>query len=91
MSEHALVLGQEELLEHEADPGGPQGGQLSVGESADVEAGDPNVARAGPVQAAHQVQQGGLARPRRPTMPTSSPWATLKETSRRAVTGGSLG
>ena len=28
--EHALVFGQEELLEHEADPGGPQRGQLPV-------------------------------------------------------------
>ena len=32
--EHALVLGQEELLEDEADPGGPQRGQLAVGELA---------------------------------------------------------
>ena len=31
--EHALVLGQEELLEHEADPGGPQRGQLPVGQA----------------------------------------------------------
>ena len=63
--EHALVLGQEELLEHEADPGGPQRGQLPVGEPLDVEAGDAHVAGGGPVQGAHQVQQGGLARPRR--------------------------
>ncbi len=62
--EHALVLGQEELLEHEADPGGPQGGQLPVREPGDVEAGDPHPTGAGPVQGAHQMQQGGLARPR---------------------------
>ena len=48
--EHALVLGQEELLEHEADPGGPQGGQLAVGQAGDVETGDPHVPGAGPVQ-----------------------------------------
>ncbi len=63
--ERALVLGQEELLEDEADPGGPQRGQLAVGEPGDVEAGDPDAAGAGPVQGAHQVQEGGLARPRR--------------------------
>ena len=60
----ALVLGQEELLEHEADPGGPQGGQFSVRELGDIEAGDPNMARARPVQAAHEVQERGLARAR---------------------------
>ena len=31
-----------------------------------------------------------LPDPEGPTMPTSSPRATLKETSRKAVTGGSL-
>ena len=64
--EHALVLGQKELLEHEADPRGPQGGEFAVGELGEVEAGDPHMARARPVQAAHQVQKGGLTRPRRP-------------------------
>ena len=64
--QHALVLGQEELLEHEADPRGPQGGELPVGQLGDVEAGDPHMARGRPVQTAHQVQKGGLARPRRP-------------------------
>jgi len=48
-----LVLGQEELLEHESDAGGPQGGQLAVGEPLDVEAGDAHMAGAGPVQGAH--------------------------------------
>ena len=32
-----------------------------------------------------------LPDPDGPTMPTSSPWSTAKETPRRAVTGGSLG
>ena len=32
-----------------------------------------------------------LPDPEGPTMPTSSPSVTVKETSRRAVTGGSLG
>ena len=64
--ERALVLGQEELLEDEADPGRPQRSQLPVGEPLDVEAGDPHPAGAGPVQGAHQLQESGLARPRRP-------------------------
>ena len=64
--EHALVLGQKELLEHEADPRGPQGGELAVRELGEIEAGDPHMARARPVQTAHQVQKGGLTRPRRP-------------------------
>ena len=62
--ERTLVLGQEELLEHEADTGGPQRGQLPVGESLDVESGDPHPAGTGPVQGAHQLQESGLARPR---------------------------
>ena len=33
--------------------------------AADVEAGEAHDAGAGPVQGAHEVQQGGLARPRR--------------------------
>ena len=32
-----------------------------------------------------------LPEPDGPTMPTSSPRSTVKETSRKAVTGGSLG
>ena len=44
--ERGLVLGQEELLEHEADPRGAQRGQLSVAKLGDVESGDPDRARA---------------------------------------------
>ena len=85
------MLGQEELLEHEADPGGPQRGQLPVGELGHVEAGDPHVAGAGPVQAAHQVQQGGLARPRRADDGDQLALGDGEGDPRRAVTGGSLG
>jgi hypothetical protein len=42
--EHALVFGQEELLEHEADPRRPQGGQFPVRQLGDVETGDPHTA-----------------------------------------------
>jgi hypothetical protein len=44
------VLGQEELLEDEADPGGPQRGQLAVGQLLDVEVGDPYQPGGGSVQ-----------------------------------------
>ena len=63
--EHGLVLGKEELLEHEADPRRPQCGQLPVGHPGDVQAGDAHRAGGRPVQGAHQVQQRGLARPGR--------------------------
>ena len=53
--------GQVELLEDEADPAGPQRGQLPVGERRDVVPVDPDAARGRPVQRADQVQHGGLA------------------------------
>ena len=56
------MLGQEELLEDEPDAGGPQEGDLAVGQRGHVDAGEAHRARAGPVERAHQVQQGGLAR-----------------------------
>ena len=56
------VLGQEELLEHEADAVGPQRGQLAVGEARDVKSGDPHCALTGPVECPHQVQERRLAR-----------------------------
>jgi hypothetical protein len=55
-----LVLGQEELLEHEPDPLRPQPRQLPVTKSRDVQPGHPDQAAAWPVQGAHQVQQRGL-------------------------------
>ena len=51
-------------------------------QSGDVEAGDAHGARGGAVEGAHQVQQGGLARPRRADDATSSPWSTVKLTPR---------
>jgi len=89
--EHALVLGQEELLEHEADPSGPQRGQLpieSCSTSRPVTRTFPELGRSKvPIRCNKVV----LPDPEGPTMPTSSPRATEKETPRRAVTGGSLG
>ena len=38
--ERGRVLGEEELLEHEADPGRPHSRQLPIGQLLDVETGD---------------------------------------------------
>ena len=72
--QNALVLGQEELLEHEADPRGPQRGQLPIRELVDVEAGDPHVAPnwVGP-SVPIRCNKVVLPDPEGPTMPTSSP------------------
>ena len=59
--ECGLMLGQEELLEHESDGCGPQGGDLPVGEPADIEPADPDGPRGRPGQRAHDVQQSRLA------------------------------
>jgi hypothetical protein len=89
--QHTLVLGQEILLEHEPDRRGAQRGQVLIGQRRDVQAGDPHRARAGPVQGAHQVQQGALARPGRAEHGDQFPAATVTLTPRSAVTGGALG
>ena len=60
--EDGLVLGEEELLEHEADPGGSQRGEIGVGHRGDVEAREAHRSRTGTIEGAHEVQQGGLAR-----------------------------
>src|SRR5215469_15958666 len=66
VAQDGLVLGEEELLEHEPDPGSAQRRQLPVAQRRDVQAGDPYGAGCRLVQGAHQVQQRGLARPGRP-------------------------
>ena len=63
--EHAEAVEQEELLEDEAQSPGPQARQLLVGHGRGVLAGDADHAAGGPLQGAHDVQQGALARPRR--------------------------
>ena len=60
--QHGGVFGQEELLEDEPDPGGPQIGHVLVCHCGDVEPGDPYLAGGGPIEGSHQLQQGGLAR-----------------------------
>ena len=59
------MLGQEELLEDEPDACRPQVGHFVVGHRGDVQPGDPHPAAGRPVERAHQLQQGGLARSRR--------------------------
>ena len=61
--EDALVLGQEELLEHEADPGRSQRRELPVGQRGHVETGDRRTAGGRAVKGAHQMEEGRLARP----------------------------
>ena len=73
--EHGGVLGQEELLEDEPDPSGPQVGHVLVGHRGHVEPGDPHPAAGGPVEGPHQLQQGGLARPRGADDPDQLPLA----------------
>ena len=62
----AEVVEQEELLEDQADGAGAQPGQLPVRQPADLDPAHLDGALAGPVQGAHQVQQGRLARARGP-------------------------
>ena len=60
------MLGQEELLEDETDPRGPQRRQLTVGQRGDVEPRDQHPAGGRAVEGAHQMEEGRLARPRGP-------------------------
>ena len=60
---HRGVLGQEELLEDEADLLGPQPRQLAVAQPRRVDSTDPDHAAAGPLQRPDDVQERGLARP----------------------------
>ena len=57
------VLGEEELLEDEADPRRPQSGELTVRHRVDLETGYAHRSRGGPVEGPHQVQQRRLAGP----------------------------
>ena len=56
---------QEELLEHEADRGRAQPRELAVVEVGDVDAGHADAPARWAIERAHDVQQRGLARPRR--------------------------
>ena len=73
--QHGGVLGQEELLEDEPDSRGPQIGDVVVGHGGDVQPRDPNMAAGGSVEGSHQLQQGGLARPRGADDPDQLPLA----------------
>src|SRR5919197_2200259 len=59
--EDARVLAEEELLEDEADPGRPNGGELAVFQLGDGEAGDRDPATGRPLERPHQVEEGRLA------------------------------
>ena len=64
--EHALVLGEEELLEDETNLCRAQRRQLSVGEFGDIKAGDTHRPSGRAFESAHEVKQRRLARARRP-------------------------
>src|SRR5262249_15712221 len=63
---HRGMLGEEELLEHEADLARPQQRQLTVAQPRGVDPTDPDNATAGPLERPDDVQERGLARPGRP-------------------------
>ena len=60
---HRGVLGQEELLEDEADLPRAQRRQLAVAQPRRVDPADADHAAGRPLQRPHDVQQRGLARP----------------------------
>ena len=92
VAQHGLMLGQEELLEYEPDPGRPQRRQLPVGHPGHVQAGDAHRPAGRLVQGAHQVQQrADLPDPDGPTMAVSSPAVTARLTPASARTGGDPG
>ena len=59
--EHGHALDEVELLEDEAETGGAKAGELTIVHAAGVDTVDAHAPRAGPVEGARDVQQGGLA------------------------------
>jgi hypothetical protein len=86
--ERNLVLGEEELLEHEPDAAGSQRGELTVIELADVELVDPDLALVWRSSVPMTCSRVDLPEPEGPTIATSSPRRTERDTPRRAGTGG---
>ena len=79
--ERARVLGEEELLEDEPDPGRPQRGELAVAQLGDVEAGDRAPSRCvGRSSVPIRCSSVDLPDPDGPTIATSSPAPTAKLT-----------
>ena len=56
------AAGQMELLEHEPDGGGPQRGQLAIGQPGHIVAGDQHGAGGRPVEGPDEIEQSGLTR-----------------------------
>ena len=78
--ERGRVLGEEELLEDEADPRRAHRRELAVGQLGDVEAGDPDPPGARPVERAHQCSSVDFPEPDGPTIATQLAASTLKLT-----------
>ena len=81
------VFGQEELLEDEPDPGGPQIGHVLVGHCGDVEPGNPYLTGSGSIEGSHQLQQSGLARSRRADDPDQLALADGEVDSAQSLNG----
>ena len=58
--EQRRVLGEEELLEHEPDPRGPNRGELAVGQLGDVQPGDAHASGRRALERSHQMEQRRL-------------------------------
>ena len=76
------MLGEEELLEDEADPGRAHDRQRAVVEAGDVEAGDPHRPALGRSSVPITCSSVDLPDPDGPTIATSSPRRTRKLTAR---------
>ena len=70
------MLGQEELLEHEPDPGGPQRRHLPVAQLGHVQAGHPHTPLLGRSKVPITCSSVLLPDPDGPTTAASSPAAT---------------
>ena len=85
------MLGEEELLEHEPHPAGPQRRQLAVRQAATSRPVIFTVPALGRSRLPITCSSVVLPDPDGPTTATNSPAVTVRLTSRSAVTGGVLG
>ena len=70
---NAQVVEQVEELEHEPDPGSTEAGRIRLTQSVDPDAVDEDLAARWSVEAADQIEEGGLATARRPHDRRDSP------------------
>jgi hypothetical protein len=85
--EHGHALEQVEELEDQPDVAAAQPGQVVLAAPGDLLARHADVPLVGGVQPGDQVQQGGLAAPRRPHQGHELASLTVRSTPRRRRTG----